>query len=263
MEIKGKVVWITGASSGIGEAFAYEMASMGAKVILSARRAEALDRVKAVCEQKGGKADVVTLDLASPETIDQAFEQVKSISSTIDILFNNGGISQRSLTWETDLAVDRRIMEVNFFGNIHLTKLVLPLMRQQKQGMILVTSSVVGKFGFPLRSAYAASKHALHGFFDSLRAEITDEDIHIMLICPGRIKTNISLNALSGDGTNHGEMDQGQAKGMSAEQCAKIIFRAMRRKTPELYIGKEKIMIYLRRYIPALYYRMAKRVSAK
>jgi len=263
MNLRDKNVWITGASSGIGAASALEFAKQGANVILSARREAALLQVKADCEKLGVKAWVFPLDLSQTEAIAELVERVIGQVGTIDILLNNGGISQRGEVKETILAVDRRIMEVNFFGTVALTKAVLPFMLKNGGGQIAVTSSVVGKLGFPLRSAYAASKHALHGFFESMRIELVKDNVGVTLICPGRIHTPISQSALNGDGSTWGKVDEGQATGMPVEVCAAKMVRAIRLGKKEVYIGwKEALLIYIRRFFPALFYWLVGRVKA-
>jgi short-subunit dehydrogenase len=192
-------------------------------------------------------------------------DQVLRDHRRIDILVNNGGISQRALTVETDLEVDRRIMEVNYFGQVALTKAVLPFMLQQKDGHLVVLSSLTGKFGFPLRSAYAASKHALHGFFETLWLENRDHGLRVTLVNPGRIRTQVSVNALTKDGTPSGEMDPGQAKGMSAKKCAHQILTAVHRNQFELTIGSlgEQFMVWLKRHFPGLFHALVRKVAAK
>ena len=149
-------------------------------------------------------------------------------------------------------------METNFFGAISLTKEVLPSMVKNGGGNIIVISSVVGKFGFPLRTAYSASKHALQGYFDSLRAEMTNDNINITVVSPGRIHTNISLNAIEKNGQRHGVMDQGQAQGMPADKCARKILKAVKNNKKDVLIGKsELILVFIRKFIPSLYYKLA------
>ncbi|MEM6629001.1 MAG: SDR family oxidoreductase [Bacteroidota bacterium] len=259
-----KVIWITGASSGIGEALAYEFSKKGAaELILSARREEELIRVEKACEVLGVKAHVVPLDLTQSDHFPELVHNIIDSTGRIDILINNGGISQRALVHETALSVDRRIMEVNFFGQIALTKAILPYMIEQNTGQIGVMSSLTGKFGFPMRSAYAASKHALHGFFESLALELKEKGIQVTMICPGRIKTQISLNAVTKDGTKHGKMDPGQENGMPVEKCAEIISKAMAKGEREIYIGngKERFAVYAKRFIPGVFFRIASQES--
>ncbi len=254
MKFNDKTVWITGASSGIGEALAHAFSDEGADVVLSARSEKKLEEIRQLIEKKGRKAWVLPLDLADTESVKTAASRVETLVPAVDILVHCGGISQRSRVHETLLEVDRRIMEVNFFGTIALTKEVLPRMLARKKGHIVVISSVMGKIGFPVRSAYAASKHALHGFFETLWTEYHRDGIDVTMVCPGMVRTNISYHSLEGDGKEHGVMDPRQAGGISPEKCARKIIRAVKRKRHEVYIGKEQILIYLRRYIPCLFF---------
>ena len=263
MSFEGKVIWITGASSGIGEALAYEWSKLGARLILSARRESELERVKNTCVHSE-RCTVVTLDLSCQEEIEAVADRMLQQFGTIDILVNNGGISQRSLVVETDVAVDRRIMEIDYFSGVILTKKLLPAMIAKGDGHIIAISSIVGMFGFPLRSAYSAAKHALHGFYETVWAELNTQGIRVTVVCPGRILTNVSLHALTKDGTPHGEMDHGQANGITAETCARRIIKAVRKNKKEVYVGKKDLlMIYFKRYIPWLYYRLVSKVQPK
>ncbi len=263
MQFKDKTVWIIGASAGIGEYIAYGCAIRGARIILSARRKEALETVAAQCRDLGAEARVYVLDVTSPDEIELVCHEVINDFGGVDVLINNVGVSQRALASESPLAIDRRIMEINYFGIVDITKRMLPEMLAQGYGHIAVTSSVVGKFGFPLRSAYAASKHALHGFFESLYLENKKHGISVTMVCPGRVKTDVSKNALMEDGTAHGVMDPGQAKGMTAAECAERYITGIEKNRREVYMGQEAILIYLRRFIPPLFYRIAEKVRAK
>ncbi len=252
------MVWLTGASSGIGEALAYELARRGAKLILSSRRKEELERVKGNCRAVA-QPDIRTLplDLAEPTTLKLSVEAALQVFGHIDILINNGGIAQRSLAKETTIEVDRRIMEVDYFGTIALTKYLLPHFIQRKAGHVVTVSSVMGKIGTPYRSGYAAAKHALHGFFDSLRAELWREsrNIYITLVCPGWIHTNITLNAMRGDGTRLNTMDTTTARGMKPSEFARKMVRAIEERKEEVYIGgaKEKLAVTVKRFFPSLF----------
>lgn len=251
-----KTVWVTGASSGIGEALASAFSRAGARLILSARN---LDRLKEVAGRCVDPERHLVLPLDLSDTSNHA-KQVRAVLDRlghIDILVNNGGVSQRCLVSETGMETDRRIMETNFFGTVSLTKAVLPSMLEKKSGHIVVISSLVGKFGTPLRSAYSASKHALHGFFDSLRAEVQDKGIQVTIVCPGFIQTNISVNALTADGTCHGIMDEAQAGGMPAGECAERILQAIEKGREEVLIGgKELLGVYIKRFFPSIFSRM-------
>lgn len=251
--IAGQTIWITGASSGIGEALAYELNRQGARLILSARRKEELERVKSQCLHPQ-QVQLLPLDLAAHESLAGKVEEALSMSRRIHIMVHNGGISQRSLACETDLSVDRQLMAVNYFGTVALTKALLPHFLDQGSGHFVVISSLVGKFGSPYRSSYAASKHALHGYFDSLRAEENQNGIQVSIVCPGFIHTQVSVNALTADGTRLGEMDEAQAKGMLPEDCATAISKAIKENKDELYVGgKEVGGVYLHRFLPKLF----------
>jgi short-subunit dehydrogenase len=262
MDFENKTVWITGASSGIGEALVYAFAEKGAEIIISARREKELERVKSNCKHSD-RIIVEPIDLenytALKEHADKLFEKVDKI----DLLINNGGISQRSLVKDTGLEVDKRIMDINYFGTVALTKAVLPNMLKNKNGHIVVISSVTGKIGVPLRSAYAASKHALHGFFDTLRFEVWKENIAVTLVCPGFIRTNVSMNALTANGTAQNTMDDATDKGMEPSELAQKIIKAIENKKEEVYFAgsKESLGLYLKRFAPALLSRMMRKAK--
>lgn len=251
--LKNKVIWLTGATSGIGEGLAYALAEQGAKLILSARRKEELQRVAEKC--KGVEVFVLPLDLANQSNFQEKTEEVINKFGHIDILINNGGISQRSLAKETKVEVDRSIMEINYFGAVALTKAVLPYFLKQGHGMFVVTTSTVGKIGTPYRSGYSASKHALHGFYDSLRAEEHDNNIKVLLVCPGFIQTNISINSLTENGQTLGTMDAATANGLSPKECARQIIKGILAEKQEIVVGglKEKGGIWLKRFLPSLF----------
>lgn len=263
-KFKDKVVWITGASSGIGRAMAVAFADAGAKLVLSSRGKDALLALKAEKNLSDENCLILTLDLSDMSTSELYVQEVIKHFGRIDYLINNGGISQRSYAYETGVDIDRKVFETNFFGTVALTKAVLPIMIEQGFGHLSTTSSIVGKFGFPLRSAYSASKHALHGFFDSVRAEVKDKGIKVAIIVPGRILTQISVNAVTKDGTKHGELDKGQEEGMKADVAAKKILMGIAREKKEILVGgKELLMVHIRRFLPSLYYRMASKVNPK
>lgn len=255
------VVWITGASSGIGRALALAYSAEGCTVVLSARRTDVLEEVRRQCAHPD-KAVVLPLDLTDAASMDEAAKQVTARFGAVDLLVLNGGISQRSLVRETPMDIDRRLMETDYFGAVQLAKAMLPGMLAAGHGHFAVISSIVGIFGFPQRSAYSAAKHALHGFFETLRAEEGRNGIRVTMVCPGRILTDVSLHALTKEGKEYGVMDHAQANGISAETCAQKIMRAVRRNRKEIYVcRKDVLMVYFRRYIPALYYTLASRVK--
>lgn len=250
-QLSGKVVWITGASSGIGEAMALAASAQGAKLVLSARRETELQRVRQACAHPAQVA-VLPLDLTDFDA-EAAARRAAAFFGPVEVLVNNAGISQRSTVLNTDMAVYRRIFELDFFACVALTKAVLPGMVTAKAGHIVTISSVVGYVGTPLRSGYAAAKHALHGFYDALRAEVWRENVKVTLICPGFIKTNVSLNAITGDGGKHGLMDDGQLRGMPADECARQIWAAVEAGREEALIGaKEALFVRLKRHLPGL-----------
>jgi short-subunit dehydrogenase len=260
--LKGKIVWITGASSGIGEELAYAFAKEGAFLVLSARNREKLEQVKAKCLTVTSTCWVQPADLSNTSQLHTVVNTVLEQTGRIDLLINNAGRSQRSLAKETPLEIDRDMMELNFFSVVALTKLVLPQMLKNGSGHLVAISSISGKFGFPMRTAYTASKHAVQGYFESLRAELINDNIKVTIVSPGRIKTNISINALTKDGSPYNKMDEGQANGMDAGLCAAKIVKAIKKDRKEVLVGgKEIMMVYIRRFIPALYHRIVTKIN--
>ena len=257
--IEGATIWITGASSGIGEELAVVSAARGARLILSARTEDALARVRQRCE-RSDEHTVLPLDLTDSDSIDRALAKVEGLGGgPPDILINNAGVTQRSHAVETELDVYRRLMEINFFGAVALTRGVLPGMLSRGTGHIVAISSVAGKFGPPLRTGYAAAKHALQGYMESLHAEIYDQGIRTTVACPGFIRTEISRHALVGDGGTYDKMDPGQASGMPATKCASIILDAVQQDRPEVWIGREKFAVWLHNWLPGLFRRILRR----
>jgi short-subunit dehydrogenase len=245
-----KVIWITGASSGIGEALAKAWYRKGAHLILSSRNEQELNRVNEEC---GGGHLVLPLDIAKPDDFDEAMKQAWEWKGFVDIAVHNAGISQRARAESaTDEVIDQ-IMSVNFTGTAKLAKRQLLKFQEQQGGHFVVISSLSGLFGVPYRSIYSASKHALHGYFDAIRAENTGIPIHVSMICPGYIKTNISLHALGPDGKPTGIMDDNQAYGIPVDTCADSILKAVEKKKAQVIIsGKEGLGAYLKRFTPGL-----------
>lgn len=264
-KLHNKVIWITGASSGIGEAIVYELAKHKAKLILSARRKEELERVKGNCPRDvQPDVRILPVDLAESHTLELSTQAAIQMFGRVDILINNGGIGQRSLIKDTTLEVDRRIMEVNYFGSVALTKFLLPHFIKRKHGHFVVVSSLTGKFGTAWRSGYAASKHALHGFYDAVRAEHYQDNIYVTMVCPGFIQTPITISALTGDGTPLNKMDHAQGDGKPAEWCAQKIVKAIIGKKEEVYIGgKEVIGVYVKRFFPSLFTKLIRKVKVR
>lgn len=247
-----KVVWITGASSGIGEALVYAFAHEGARVIISARRTEELSRVS---QQAGGTGIYrLPLDLEQADTLVAKAEEAIRAFGHIDILVHNGGVSQRSWVAETGMDVHRRLMEIDYFSYVALTRAILPHFQQRKSGHFVVMSSVMGKIGTPMRSAYAAAKHALHGFFDCLRAEVWPDNIRVTLICPGYIRTHVSMNALTATGAALGEVGNDIGNGYPADKTAAQILAAIRTGRYEVFVGrrfsKEHLSLFMTRFFP-------------
>lgn len=259
---ENKVIVITGASSGIGKALAEAIATKGTQLVLAARRLEVLEGTKAICEAKGAICHNLFIDVANPDSILEFANTLKVRFNQIDVLINNAGISQRSQAEETSIEVDRRIMEVNFFGQVALTKALWPMLVAAPRANIILISSVVGTFGFPQRSAYSASKHALEGFFESWMLENQNSNIYFTTVSPGRIKTNISMNALKSDGTSHAVMDEGQSKGITANVCAEKIVKGLIANKRKIYIAKgELVLVFLRKYLPFLYFFLVKKLK--
>lgn len=251
---KNKIVWITGASSGIGAALVRALAGSGARLILSARRKEKLVDLARELHLGEGNHWIVPFDLEQFNQLGALASEVVTQTGPVDILIHCGGLSQRSLAQDTLIDVDHKIMQVDYLGTVALTKGVLPSMLQAKSGQIAVVTSMMGVFSSPKRSAYCAAKHALHGFFESLRAEVYDQGIYITMLCPGFIQTNVSLNALTGDGSLFGHMDPLTAAGMPADVCARKMLKAISKKKAEVYIGGWELRgVYMKRFFPGLF----------
>ena len=259
---QGKIAWVTGASSGIGEGIVRDLAGKGVKIVLSARNLDTLEKIKSTLPNSDQHI-CISLDLEHSQNFPELAKEVISKMGKIDFLFNNGGLSQRSEASETPLEVDRRIMEINYFGNIALTKAVLPYMQTKQSGHIIVISSIAGKFGFFLRSAYSASKHALQGFYESVLLEEEKNNINVTIAYPGKINTNISLHALNEKGEQHGVMDHNQETGMPVEECVSILLKAVIQNKKEILIGNKEIKaVTLKRFLPALFWKIIKKQSA-
>jgi short-subunit dehydrogenase len=258
VKFAGQTVWITGASSGIGEAAARAFAAEGARLVLSSRRPVELERVRQSSERPADH-HVLPLDLAHPETFPAAVADVLRCCGRIDVLVNNGGVSQRALALDTAPAIERALLEVDYFGPVALTKAVLPSMLAQRAGQVVVISSVMGYIGTPGRSSYAAAKHALHGYFDSLRAEVWREGIKVTLVCPGYVRTAVAQNALGPQGETR---STAAPRGISPERCARAIVRSVSRGRAEVIVGGWEVAgIYLQRFAPWLLRRIVRRMT--
>lgn len=262
MNFTGKTFWITGAASGMGRSVSLELAKQNLRLILSDRDKAGLEATAKIVIERGSTAKIVPLDMSNSELIAATAQQIINDGEKITGLYQFAGISQRSLVIDTPIENDRKIMEVNFFGVIALAKAILPHIIENGGGQLSATSSLVGKFGFPYRSAYSSSKHALHGFFESLLAENSKYNIKVTMLIPGRVQTNISKFALNKDGKEHGKMDAGQANGITPEKAAKIIVNGLKKEKKEVWVGgSEMLMLHIRRFLPKLYYYMATRIS--
>jgi dehydrogenase/reductase SDR family protein 7B len=221
MEFANKTAWVTGASSGIGEALAKGLAERGAALILSGRRLDALEAVAAAVSTPTFILPFEATDLdALPDMVEKAI----AWRGGVDLLINNAGVSQRSLALDTDFEVYRRIMEIDYFGPVRLTGLILPHMVERRSGHLAVLSSVAGKVGVPLRTGYCSAKHAVVGYFDALRAEVEEAyGLGVSVITPGSVSTQIAVNAFAGDGAKFGGADANIENGMPVDQAAKIM----------------------------------------
>lgn len=255
--MENKVVWITGASSGIGESLVKAYAKRGAMIVLSSRRTEELKKIARSTGLDENRYMILPLDVSNPDQLQGCVDEVVNRFGRVDYLFNNAGISTRAMAMESPLEIDRKVMEVNYFGAVALTKAILPQMVRQGSGHIILTSSVTGKTGTSSRSAYAASKHALHGFFDSLRVELDGSGISVTILCPGYIRTQISINALTATGEKFNKMNSNQEQGMDPDRLAEKIVKAVAKKKREVaFGGKEILGIYLKRFFPGFLHRV-------
>ncbi|XP_022093555.1 dehydrogenase/reductase SDR family protein 7-like isoform X2 [Acanthaster planci] len=258
--LKDKVVLITGASSGVGEACAHAFYRVGSKVILCARRIKELERVKNDLSSLKLTTPthppcILPLDLEDLEGIPKKAQEALALHGRVDILINNGGMTSKGAVEDTEMSVHQKVMTINYFGSVALTKELLLSMIANKCGHIVAISSVQGKIAIPYRSAYGASKHAMNAFFDCLRAEVAQHKINVTVVSPSYIKTNISYNAVTADGTRHGEMDRNIATGMSTDYVVKKILQAVIQKQGDLVLGPfhHRLAIYVRVLSPRLY----------
>ena len=262
MNFKGKTFWITGASSGMGKSVSLELAKSKVRLIISDRDISGLEETAKAIQNLGSEVRIEPLDMADSESIAKTAERVIADGEKISGLYQFAGISQRSFVTETPLENDRKIMEINFFGVIALTKALLPSMIQNGEGQLAVASSLGGKFGFPYRSAYSASKHALHGFFESIRAENYKNNIRVSILIGGRIQTNISKFALTKDGKEHGKMDAGQANGITPEKAARQICNGLKKDKNEIPVGSsELIILQIKRFFPRIHAKLVRKIN--
>ncbi len=252
-----KVIWITGASSGLGRELAIALAAYDVKLILSSRQETKLRETQKLANLEAERCLILPMDLT---TIKE--EQIKMISDRIllkfgklDLLIHNASLSQRSLAHQTINEVDRKIMETNFFGPVKLTKYILPTLLKSLDPRIVIISSLAGKFGVPLRSTYCAAKHALHGFFEAMKLEL-HKKINVSFFVLGGVKTDSAIHALNADGSLHSQLDLWHKRNMPADKCAKEIIKRIHSKKDEWVIGHvEKFGIWLRKHFPSLHQR--------
>jgi len=258
-----RAIWITGASSGIGESLALALAGERARLVLSARRREELERVARRCREQGAPDDhlmIRPLDVTDHDDAPRATREVVERFGRIDLLVNNAGISQRSLCKDTHLSVYQKLMDVNVMGQIALTKAVLPHMLERGEGHIAITSSVAGKVGVRQRTGYCAAKHAVMGFFDALRTEVEESGVRVSTIVPGFVSTPVAENSLTGDGTPFGSADEDNAAGMDPDKAARVIVAGLRKGKREIPVGEgmEMSALWLKRISPELTFWVAK-----
>ena len=257
----GRRVWVTGASSGIGAAFARALVRGGARVVVSARRVDRLEALRNAAPE--ASMAIVPVDQDDPAGAAAAARAALAAFGGLDVVILNGGVSQRSLALDTSIDVDRRLMTVNYLATVALAKAVLPALLDQPHAHLVIISSIVGHVGTPYRSGYAASKHALHGFFDSLRAELPPRVV-VTLVCPGFVRTDVSINALTADGAPLGTMDAAQATGMPADEFVARALKAIHARRREVTIGgRERWAIPLQRIAPGLLARLLRRASVR
>ena len=259
-----KTIWITGASSGIGRSLTLQLAKLGAKLVITARRKEELENVKLEC----GNADVhiYPFDLSDLDKIDQFSHSVQEEVGDIDILINNAGISAWSSINDTKFKVYQDVMNLDFFSVVKLTKSVLPKMINRKEGQIVTNTSLLGKFAIKKRSVYASAKHALHGFNDALRAEVFEHNIKVNIVAPGFVDTEVGMKALTEDGTPYGANDRGhESQGMDVNKAAEMIIEAIEKNKRETYIvpkfGFPRIALMISRFLPGLAAVMARKYN--
>ena len=263
MNFKHKTIWITGASSGIGKAVAIALSEYECNLILSSRRADVLEEVRQLCKKPNNVA-IVPLDLANLKDMQKYAVQAISTFGAVDILINNGGVSQRSPILETTIEVDQKLMEIDYLGTVALSKSILPHFIERQQGHYVVVSSLMGKFSSPFRSAYCGAKHALHGFFDAMRLEHEQDGIKVTMICPGFVNTNVARNALTADGSKQGFQDDMTENGLDVNKFAKKMINAIKREKFEAYIGGfEAVGVFVKRLSPRLLHKLVLRSKVR
>ncbi|WP_158977305.1 SDR family oxidoreductase [Cellulophaga sp. L1A9] len=262
MKIDGKTIWITGASSGIGEALTYNLEKRNCKLILSSRKEDQLNQVKLNCKNQEN-IKLLPLDLCDYDGMQDKASKAIAAFGPIDILINNAGLSQRSLISNTNFEVYKKLIDVNYLGTVAISKALLPYFIENKKGKFVIISSLMGKFSSPYRSGYCGAKHALHGFFDALRMEHEKDGIGVTMICPGFINTNVAQNALTEDGSAQNQQDDATENGFDVTVFGKKMIRAIERNKFEAYIGGKEAMATYLRIFPKLLHRIVLRSTVK
>jgi dehydrogenase/reductase SDR family protein 7B len=259
MQLNDKTFWITGASSGIGAELARQLAARGARLVLTARNEAALKAVQEDCLRHSVDCQLLPADLLDAGKLEALTQAAIDQFGVLHGVIFSAGQSQRSLAIETDIQVYRHLMELNFFAPIAITRYLLPYFKEKGGGHLVAISSIAGLMGFPQRTGYAASKHALKGYFETLQTEHEIPGLHITLVSPGRVQTPISVRAITGNGSTHGKMDEGQLKGLPVTRCAEMILGAMIRGRRHLLITQEeKWLWWIWWFCRPLYYRIAR-----
>ena len=261
LDLKGKYAIVTGGGTGIGRSIAMHLAKEGCNLILTGLGIDDLTKVKEECEALNVKAWAMETRLDDYASIDEFHDYVVGLGVGIDLFVLNAGISQREKALDTDFSVDEKILKIDFLSGVYLVKKFGDMIKASEHVQFSVTTSLSGLFGFPLRSAYCAAKHALFGFYESLELEYPN--INVTFLIPGRINTQISKSALMGDGTAHAKMDAGQANGLDVDKCGAIAVRAIKRQKHRKLIGKsELLMAHIHKWCLPLYYKLSRKISA-
>ena len=261
MEFKQKNVIITGASVGIGHTLALELAKQGANLVLAARTNSALEETMKQCAAAGARVIAVPTDVGDQNACKKLIDSAVEAYGGIDVLVNNAGISMWARFDELkDLTIFEQLMRVNYFGAVYCTYYALPYLKKSS-GLIVAVSSLTGKTGVPTRSGYAASKHAMQGFFDTLRIELMDSGVDVLVVSPGFVATDIRARALGSDGLPKGESPREESRGtMTVDECVKQIVRSMERRERELVMTTQgKLGLWLKLIAPGLVDRIAAR----
>ena len=264
MHFNGKVVWVTGASSGIGEELVYQLSKLGATLIITSRNKDKLVEIQKKLLKANRNCYVLVYDLFQLEGINELVEKVLAIEGKIDSVIQCAGISQRSLSETTDFKVYEKLMTINYFAPVAITQFILPHFKKNNCGNMTVISSIAGLIGFPLRSGYAASKHAIKGYLETLQTEFYNSPISISIVYPGRIDTAISKNAITGDGSKSGIEDANNKVGMRVSKCVSKIINGLQTNKKSIYVGyPERLLFWIWWFSPTLYLKISYKTGLK